>query len=467
MARIRPGGGNIRGRRLVLSGWLMTGLFLLLVLLVLNAGLFMTYRQVRQTIEDELGARLMAIACATAAGIEGDQMSLLVEDPTNAVSEELQLRLSRISFDTDLGEIYLFDDIYRQLLSDRQGFDPDYNNSALDLHFGAATAALAGVAATSDLYRVGPIYLKTAFAPIFDNDELAIGAVGVEGGSDFFAGLWTLRRQVLINALAGVLAILALAVLFFRLRRTEAIAVRTLRETAALAAAGELAAILAHEIRNPLAIISARSERIRAKIEKGQSREEILEWFAAIPREVDRLNGTLTQYLSYARPIDMGDDSVEIGIALDAAFSFLREDFRRKGIELIPPDGQWRSLALSIAPAALHQILLNLMLNARDAMTAGGSLTLSIDRKDKLIWIRITDTGCGMSKEQQKRAFDSFFTTKEHGSGLGLATVRSMIELYGGEIVLESELDKGTTFTLNLLVAEEATSDQSLPLEER
>jgi len=450
MARIWQRGAARRQGRSVVSSWLMIGLFLLLVLLILNAGLFMTYRQVRRTIEDELGQRLLAIACATAAGIRGDQMSALVDDPTDMVGEQLKAILARIQFDTDLGEIYLFDKNYRQLLSDRLDYDPSYNNPALELHFGAATAALAGVAVTSDLYQVGPVYLKTAFAPISDHEDRVIGAVGVEGGTGFFAGLWTLRRQVLINALAGMLAILALAILFVRLRRTEAVAERTLRETAALAAAGELAAILAHEIRNPLAIISARAERVRSKIEKGRSKEEVLEWFTAIPREVDRLNGTLTQYLSYARPIDLVDDSVEIGTALDAALSFLREDLKRKGIELIPPDQRWRETALAIAPAALHQILLNIMLNARDAMAGGGTLSLTIGEQKNEIWIRIADTGCGMSKEEKRRAFESFFTTKEHGSGLGLATVRSMIELYGGEIVLESEPNKGTAVTLYL-----------------
>ncbi len=440
------------------SGWLILGLFLILLLLVLNAGLFLTYRQVRGMIEEELGRRLLAIASATAVGISPGEIAALRAEPDGAESRRLQNLLGRVRFETGLGEITLFDPDRRHLLDADGQLPPGYENPVLDLHFGAVTAALAGVAATSDLYRVGSIYLRTAYAPVLGEHGEVVGVIGVEGGTDFFQGLWDLRRQVLLSAAAGMIAVLLLTLFFARLLRTQAVAERTLRETAALAAAGELAAILAHEIRNPLAIISSRAERVRAKIAQGKSAGEVLEWFDAIPREVDRLDAVLTGYLAFARPGDLEAETTQLRGTVEAALSLLAGDFARKGIELARTDQAAGELRVAMAPAALHQVLLNLLLNARDAMPEGGQVRLDAQASGRWLLLRIADNGCGMTGEQRRRAFESFYTTKPQGSGLGLAVVRSMVDLYGGRITLESEPGTGTRITLRLpLAAPEGT----------
>jgi signal transduction histidine kinase len=442
-----------KARRRPFSGWFLLGLFLLLLLLVLNTSLFLTYRQVRGTIEEELSHRLLGIASTAAAGISPAAFEDLCGDPSGPAHRPLRALLQRVRQDTDLGEIYLFDTSRRQLLDADLDRPAGYENPALELHFGAATAALAGVAATSELYRVGQVYLKTAFAPVIDQNGEVLGAIGVEGGSGFFRGLWRLRRQVLLSGAVGIAAVLALALFFGRLLRSQAIAERALRETSALAAAGELAAILAHEIRNPLAIISARAERVQSKIEGGKPAGEVLEWFAAIPREVERLNRVLTQYLSFARPADLATEAAEIGPTLDAALSLLAGDLARKGIALVREDAQAAGARVAMAPAALHQVLLNLLLNARDAMPDGGQIEIGARRGANWLTLRIADTGMGMSREQLRNAFKPFYTSKSRGSGLGLSVVRSMLDLYGGRVDVASQVGRGTTFTLWIKVA--------------
>ena len=105
---------------------------------------------------------------------------------------------------------------------------------------------------------------------------------------------------------------------------------------------------------------------------------------------------------------------------------------------------------VAMAPAALHQVLLNLMLNARDAMPAGGLLRIAVAEEPSRLRVSIADTGIGMTAEQKRRAFESFYTTKERGSGLGLAVVRSMLDLYGATIDIDSEQGRGTVFTLRI-----------------
>jgi signal transduction histidine kinase len=436
------------------SGWPLLGLFLVVLMLVLNVSLALMYRQVRGTIEVELGQRLLGIATATAAGIDEDDFRALLEDPGDEApareQRRLQARLRLILYETDLGEIYVLSDEFEYLL-DAAGHHPrGYAHPAVDLHFGAVTAAMTGVAAASDLYRAGQVYLKTAFAPVFGLEGEVLGAVGIEGGSHFFAGLWQVRRQVLFSGMIGVAVVLALALFFGRILRTQARAERTLRETATLAAAGELAAILAHEIRNPLAIISSRAERVRAKIHQGKSSEELLAWFEAIPREIERLNRVLGQYLTFARPAEPEGEAADFDGTLDAVLTLLEGDFRRKGVSVRRGGPTAEPLRVRMAPAALHQILLNLLLNARDAMPHGGTVSVSASASVDRVIVTVSDTGCGMSPAQQRKAFDSFYTTKEHGSGLGLAVVRSMLELYGGAVELESRPGVGTTFTLSI-----------------
>jgi signal transduction histidine kinase len=446
-----PGDWGLPRRRVrPSSAWWLLGLFLMLLLAVLNASLFFIYRQVRGTIALELGERLVAIAATTAAGIPPERMRALIADADSTTVADLAALLARVRTDTGAGDVFVYDPSGRHLLDAGLRFPAGYANPALELHYGAAMAALAGVAATSDLYRIGQVYLETAFAPVLDEHGAVIGAVGVEGGSEFFRGFWDLRRQLLVSGAIGMAAILAVGLFFGRLLRAQARAERTLRETSALAAAGELAAILAHEIRNPLAIISARAERVRTKIERGRPVEETLEWFDAIPREVDRLDRVLARYLSFARPGDPSGEAAEVGRTIDAALSLLEGDFARKGITVSRGPADSEVARVAMAPAALHQVLLNLMLNARDAMATGGRLTITVAAEPAVVRVSVGDTGTGMTPEQKRRAFESFYTTKPGGSGLGLAVVRSMLDLYGGAVAVDTAEGRGTIITLRL-----------------
>jgi len=266
---------------------------------------------------------------------------------------------------------------------------------------------------------------------------------------------------MLVTGACGMALMLALAFFFWRLLRAQALTDRALREAAALAAAGELAAVLAHEIRNPLAIISSRAERVRAKLEKGVPGAEVRSWFEAIPHEVARLNRTLTQYLSLARPGETLRETTQIGAALDAALSFLEHDLERRSITLVRADAAAREMRVGMAASALHQVLLNLLLNARDAMPAGGTLEVAAHPAGRWVVLAVGDTGCGMSAAQQRRAFEMFYTTKPGGSGLGLAVVRSMCALYGCRIELRSRPAEGTR--VSLWIPQAAPGAESAP----
>jgi two-component system sensor histidine kinase PilS (NtrC family) len=243
---------------------------------------------------------------------------------------------------------------------------------------------------------------------------------------------------------------------------TEVVAMEhDLRRSERLAAVGELAASIAHEIRNPLAAISGSIQMLnQPKAKKDAVAGRLMD--IAI-REVDRLNHLITDFLHYARPGPKRSESVQIGEAVDEVLE-LFEAVRPESVvveAVIEPGAR-----VSGDPGQLRQVLWNLVRNASEAMPDGGRLRIEARLVDSAPqdgrpgvrnggagdsrWaeIAVTDEGQGIPPELLERIFDPFFTTKPKGSGLGLATVHRIVDEHGGSVRLESAPGAGTTIRL-------------------
>ena len=221
-----------------------------------------------------------------------------------------------------------------------------------------------------------------------------------------------------------------------------------------LAAIGELSARIAHEIRNPLASISGSVQLMAQGNEIPEKDRKLLD---IVLRETDRLNALIRDFLAYARPVSLNLRAIPFRDVCSEIEALLITDPRFSDISL--KISAEEGIAVMADRDQLQQVFWNLLVNAAEAMPAGGGITVAATtvrvggRRSKLnnfTRIDISDTGTGMTDDAAKHLFEPFFTTKPDGTGLGLATVYRIIEAHEGRIFVESSPGKGTTFSILL-----------------
>ena len=216
-----------------------------------------------------------------------------------------------------------------------------------------------------------------------------------------------------------------------------------------LASLGELVAGIAHEINNPLTGILMFSSMIQSDTRLDPAMKNDM---AMIVRETKRCAKIVKGLLDFSRETPPSKKVSCINSIVDDTLALVTNQSSFHDINIIKNyDPQVPSVLVD--PHQIEQVLVNILLNASHAMTAGGSLTITTggDPAGKFVFAKVTDTGCGIPAENLEKIFDPFFTTKEtKGTGLGLSVSYGIIESHGGEIAVESKVDVGTTFTIRL-----------------
>lgn len=216
-----------------------------------------------------------------------------------------------------------------------------------------------------------------------------------------------------------------------------------LRYQEKLAALGVLAAGIAHDIANPLASMSSELEMIEGETDLARVRESV----GVLRGQVRRIDRTLREMTDFARRRGDVAEAVPLHVAVDDALRMVRHDPRARKISFdVEID---RDLPeIQIVEDHLVMVLVNLLINAFDAMPGGGRLTIRSRRAAAQVRLSIADTGSGMTGEVRARALEPLFTTKERGTGLGLSVSDDVIRAAGGQLSIESSPGEGTTVTL-------------------
>lgn len=216
-----------------------------------------------------------------------------------------------------------------------------------------------------------------------------------------------------------------------------------------LAQIGQLAASLAHEIKNPLAGISGAIQIIRDDMDPEDIHHPIL---SEILGQIGRLDATVKDLLQYARPSPPKAAKVPLDAVAKRVMTVLQEEPALHGVRL-HLDAASPDTTVMADEGQLEQLLLNLIINAAHASEENGRVTIRVERDTDRIHLRVLDRGRGMSEEVKARAFEPFFTTKAKGTGLGLTICKRIAEANNGTISLISQLGRGTTVTVSFPTA--------------
>ena len=249
------------------------------------------------------------------------------------------------------------------------------------------------------------------------------------------------QRNTLIILFALATVLLASVLSFFwyrRYLRSRQLLQDEMKRKEKLVALGHLAAGVAHEIRNPLSSIKGLAKYFAERAPAGGEAHQLAQVMA---KEADRLNRVVSELLELVKPTHLALQAVDLNTLINHSLQLVSQDANSRALPEIQAD-----------PDRLTQVLLNLYLNAIQAIGQHGVISVTVSESGAGVKISVTDSGKGIAADQLEAIFTPYFTTKAEGTGLGLAVVHNIVEQHGGTIQVASQEGKGSTFTLWLPV---------------
>ena len=297
----------------------------------------------------------------------------------------------------------------------------------------------------------GKRYLEVVQPVALDEANLGFLKIGLSLGSVVIAWRNSVRAIIILGLAILGAGILGMAAIFHN-QHTHMLEVKALEaevlQRERLSALGNLAAAVAHEVRNPLNAISMGLQRLKVEFHPTDDQEDYSHLTGLMLGEVHRLNSIVEQFLSLARPLEIKPEELSVQDVLNEVAALVEGEAQQSKVQI-------RVVASSTLPPLkadreyFRQTLLNLILNGLQAMPEGGTLTLEAKTSNGNFLIAVTDTGTGITAENQRRIFEPYFTTKPKGTGLGLAISRRIIEAHGGTITVFSKAGQGARFQIS------------------
>ena len=452
--------------------------FVLFVTIFVGASGWFLYRTTKNSLDNELGGKLVAIAQATTTQIsQMFVMQLAPGDEETLTYINLLNKIKRVKAATEVKRVYIFDRYNRSLVDTNE--DIPIGTEYIKLKFDRAEleSLWLGESVHTVLFKGDDdIYYKSGYAPIKSNGEV-IAAVGIDTSATFMQTIKSFGRTMVIFAGVSIIMTVAIGFLFARtitrpihklVKAADEIGSGNFSEEVNIASRDELGYLgkamedmrkgiierdnqlrmmlagVAHEIRNPLGGIEIFAGLLAEEL-TGDSKEHTQK----IIREVRNLNAIITQFLEYARPAEPAKRKVTVGSVIDEAYFLLSHEFGGSEARFVR-ELECEDTEIFVDPEQTKRVFVNILKNSLQVMQDGGELTVQGQVKGDFAEITVRDTGPGIPAADMERIFDPFFTTKEKGVGLGLSIVKKVVESNDGKIAVESKEGEFTTFIISL-----------------
>jgi signal transduction histidine kinase len=409
-----------------------------LVIVAFNVQGWLVLARTSRVLEKELGDRLQTVATTLATVLAGRY-----DSPGTASL------LSDVMRSNNLFNLFVVNEGLTYVVNARDPKLAGQTAPAVEADAAEVFAAFAGAPAQTRLYAAGPYYLKSAFAPLEDSSGAVAAVLGVEADARFFSVLTGFRNSLLLINALSLVAIIAVVLVSASLARRALVLEQAAGRAATMALLGQMSAAMAHDIRNPLGIIRAAAERLKKRY--GSDADPTFDY---IPEEVDRLDRVVSSYLSLGVNRTGDPEPLDVAEVIAGVLKDMEHETTRGRVAVETELGGLPEVTAS--RVELRQVFLNLVLNAVQAQPHGGAIRIAgrRERKSGQEWlvVRVTDNGTGIRPEDSARTFEPFHTTKEKGSGLGLFSVKRIVEAHKGRVTIQSAPGSGTTVEIRLPV---------------
>ncbi len=421
-------------------------IFTVFMLLAFNLGSWLFFNRMDDYLERELEKRLKAIASLNSKSIEADYIEEMNSFQENRLVRLLiRQQLNRLVYDFELESAFVIDRNNVVLIDPQSKFPEGQSLTYLQQDSAAIELAWSGQIAASPIHFVEGNKFKSVYAPLRDEFFSVSALLVLEASADFFELLDVFKQGLIVGGLVSFGLIVVFA---FFISWMITLLIRTheqVRQNEKLAAMGQMAASVAHEIRNPLGIIKGTADVLKEKYTAQNKKDELFDYIAA---EVQRLNLLVNNFLSFAREPKLNLEKADIIAVIEKAVAAIEREEQEKMVQLNVNIADKPDI-FAFDENTIQQVLFNLLINAKQAVEENGRVEVRLEiekiKHAKFAKVIVSDNGTGI-KEDKEKIFEPFYSTKSSGSGLGLAICKQIIEKHGGWIDFETELNKGTRF---------------------
>ena len=453
--------------------------FVLLILLIMTVSGWLLHWMVRQSLEAELGHKLMAVANAASVQFDAQEIGFLMQGVGRRSQTRMRQRLLDLMRATRVKRIYLFDRDGKSLLDTDEQFTPGTTYFNLRFFQRETERVASGESAYTILFEgIDGQPTMTGYAPLTTSDG-PVGGIGVDGSVPFLGAVNNLRTRLYT---IGIVCMMAAVVIGILLARTITRPIEKLVRVSHKIGRGdysepvpqqdrgeiglltqtmeemrkgivdrerELKAMLAgvaHEIRNPLGGIELFTGLLADDVPQDSDARKHVQ---RISKEIVHLKDIVESFLTYARPQEPHREVCDLEALVAEAAQLVKDQTHSRNIT-VSLGGDAEKTRILADPGHLKRIFLNLIYNAVQAQPGGGRIDISWKEAGGAVFVCVKDGGEGIPREIQDNVFDPFFTTREKGTGLGLSIVKGLIEVNGGSIRLARSDTNGTEFEIRL-----------------